>query len=137
MIRATTAALLSLALVSTAALGQDAATRKAVRAIHAQEKDVLHRVTTRIEYDKKLDGATVKVEVQPGGVVTLSGSVMNEAAKNWAVDLVENTSGVTSVVDKLAVAKGVKVYESKTDAAVVEVTRPIAVPAESKVIVKP
>ena len=136
MIRAATAAFVTLALFSQAAPAQDAATRKAARAIHQQEKEVLHRVTQRIEYDKKLDGSTVKVEVQPGGAVTLSGSVMNESAKNWAVDLVTNTTGVTSVVDQLAVVKNVKVYESKTPA-VVEVARPIYVPSESKVIAKP
>jgi hyperosmotically inducible periplasmic protein len=79
----------------------------------------------------------VKIEAKPGGAIVLSGSVMNEAAKRWAVELVESTTGVTSVVDELAVVKNVKVYETKTDASVVEVTRPITMPAESKIIIKP
>ena len=85
MIRAPHAAFLALCLVPSIAFTQDAATRKATRAIHAQEKEILRRITLRIEYDKKLEGSTVRVEVKPGGTVTLSGSVMNEVAKAWAV----------------------------------------------------
>ena len=137
MIRGTSAALLAFALVSSLALAQDASNRRMTRAIHAQEKEVLHRVTQRIEFDKKLDGATVKVEVQPGGAVVLSGSVRNESARLWALDLVENTTGVSSVVDRLSVPKVARVEETDSAAPVVEVARPVLVPAESRIIVKP
>lgn len=112
--------------------------------ITAQERDVLSRVGKRIDWDKKMAGSTLRIEVQPGGIVILQGSVPSEAAKLRAVDLVENTTGVNSVVDQLAVVKSVKVIqappvvsESGTAAPVIEVDRPVVVPPASKVIVKP
>jgi len=161
MIRTFTFAALTLALVSFAqaqdgplnrvgrALDQ---TGKNIRAtveegvargqITAQERDVLNRVGKRIDWDKKMAGSTLRVEVQPGGVVILQGSVPSEAVKLRAVDLVENTTGVTSVVDQLAVVKGVKVIEApptvtETGTTVIEVERPVVVTPASKVIVKP
>src|SRR4051794_37872479 len=122
MNRAFTAAALSLALVSSAT-AQDGPLNKVGRAldqtgknirstvetevvrgqITAQERDVLNRVGKRIDWDKQLAGSTLRLEAQPGGVVVLQGSVLSEAAKLRAVDLTENTTGVTSVVDQLAV----------------------------------
>ena len=107
---------------------------------------MLNRVSKRIDWDKKMVGSTLRLEVQPGGVVILQGSVLSEAAKLRAVDLVESTAGVTSVVDQLAIVKAVKVIEAtpaarvietRTAAPVVEVERPVVVPAESRIIVKP
>ena len=137
MIRACIPALLLVALISSMAQAQDGATRRATRVIHAQEKEILRRITQRLEFDKKLDGSTVKVEVLAGGAVTLSGSVPNERARAWVVELVENTTGVNTVVDELAVAKGSRVYDANTGTPVVEVGKPIVVPSESRVIVKP
>ena len=137
MIRATSAVLVALAILAPSVHAQDAAARKANRAIHAQEKEILRYVTQRMEFDKKLKGSTVTVEVQPGGVVVLSGSVLNETAKEWVIELTENTIGVRNVVDELAVVKAVKVYDAKSDPAVVEVTRPVAVPSEARIIAKP
>jgi hyperosmotically inducible periplasmic protein len=110
--------------------------------ITAQERDVLARVGKRIDWDKKMAGSTLRLEVQPGGVVILQGSVLNEAAKLRAVDLVESTTGVTSVVDQIAIVKSVKVIQPtpaglETAAPIVEVERPVVVPSQSKVIVKP
>jgi hypothetical protein len=163
MIRALSAAALSLALVSNAhaqdgplnrvgrALDQ---TGKNIRAtvetevargqISAQERDLLARVGKRIDWDKKMAGSTLRIEVQPGGVVILQGSVPSDAAKLRAVDLVESTTGVASVVDQLAVVKAVKVIQStpavietRTAAPVVEVERPIVVTPAAKEVVRP
>ena len=79
----------------------------------AQEQDLLYRVTRRLEWDKQLVRSTVQIEAQPDGAVVLRGSVLNERAKRRAVDLVENTVGVTRVVDELAIVKEVKVIEAK------------------------
>jgi hypothetical protein len=151
-----------LALVASSALAQDGPIRRAGRALDnagkniryrvesevardeaiAQERDVLGRVTRRIEWDKKLAGSALRVEVQTDGTVVLRGSVTSDAAKRRAVDLVENTVGVTAVVDGIAVAKEVRVIESKPAARIIEVApppaeTPVLVPPETKVIVKP
>ena len=55
--------------------------------------------------------------------------------KRQAVELVEDTIGVTAVVDELAVVKEVKVIQTKPAARVIEMTPPAA--SETKVIVKP
>jgi hyperosmotically inducible periplasmic protein len=162
IIRAFTTAALTITLVS-AAQAQDGPlnrvgraldqTGKSIRAtvedgvargqITAQERDVLNRVGKRLDWDKKMAGSTLRIEVQPGSVVILQGSVPSEAVKLRAVDLVENTVGVTSVVDQLAVVKGVRVIEAppaviETGAApVIEVERPVVVTPPAKVIVKP
>ncbi len=130
-------ATLLLALIAPTAFAQDGATRRATKAIRAQEKELLNRVTQRIEWDKQLTGSTLQVEVQPGGAVLLKGSVMNEAAKARAVDLVENTTGVATVTDELAVVKSIKVHEARPAASVVESGQPVVLPAESRLIVKP
>jgi hypothetical protein len=155
----------SLALISTAALAQDGPLNRMGRAIDqtgknirstvetevargqitAQERDILHRVGKRIEWDKQLAGSTLRLEVQPGGVVILQGSVLTPAARLRVVDLTENTTGVTSVVDQLAVVKEVKVItpaaprviETQSAAPVIEVDRPIVAPPGSKLIIKP
>ena len=86
MIRALSAAALSLVLVSSVSNAQDGPLRRAGRAldqtgknirsnvesevargqITAQERDVLNRVGKRIDWDKKMAGSTLRVEVQPG-----------------------------------------------------------------------
>ncbi len=159
MCRSLSATLLTLSLISSAAFAQDSPgplrragqaldnAGKNIRArveteitrgqIAVQERDLLTRVTRRIEWDKRFVGSTLRIEVQAGGAVILRGSVINDTVKLRAVDLVENTIGVTSVVDELAVVKEVKVIKSKPAATVIEVTPPITVPAETKVIVKP
>ncbi len=104
--------------------------------ITAQERELLGRVTQRIKWDKQLVSSTLQLVVQADGTVSLRGSVMDEAAKARAVDLVENTVGVTAVVDELAVVKDVKVIQARP-ARVIETvpTRVIEVPAESRIIV--
>ena len=166
MIRTFAATALSLVLAASSTYAQDGPLKRAGRAldqtgknirssvetevvrgqITAQERDILNRVGKRIEWDKQLAGSTLRVEVQPGGVVVLQGSVLSNAAKLRAVDLTENTTGVNSVIDQLAVVKDVKVIEAapssrvietRTPAPVIEVERPIVVRPAEKIIVKP
>ncbi len=165
MFRALHVAITSLALISSAARAQDGPLNRVGRAldqtgknirstvedevargqITAQEREVLNRVGKRIDWDKKMAGSTFTLEVQPGGVVILQGSVLTPAARLRVVDLTENTTGVASVVDQLAVVKEVKVItrpappvtETRTAAPVIEVDRPVVVPPGAKVIVKP
>lgn len=131
-------ALLAFVLVTSATFAQDAATRRANRTIRAQEKEILNRVTQRVEWDKQLTGSTLQVEVQPSGAVLLKGSVMSDAAKARAVDLVENTTGVESVIDELAVVKAVKVYDASSPTASSTPTTPaVLAPTMTRIISKP
>jgi hyperosmotically inducible periplasmic protein len=155
MYRSLSTFLVAIALVSSAAFAQEGPLRRAGQALDnagkeiryrveseiargqvtAQEREVLSRVSRRIEWDKQFVGSTLQLEVQPGGTVILRGSVRSDAVKLRAVDLVENTIGVTSVVDELAVVKEVKVIKAAPTARVIEVTPPVVVPAETKVVV--
>lgn len=165
MYRSLTAFLVAGTLFSTAVFAQDGPLRRAGQAldnagknirsrveteiargqVSAQEREVLGHVSRRIEWDKQFVGSTIQLEVQPGGAVILRGSVRSDAVKRRAVDLVENTIGVTRIVDELAVVKDVKVINAAPAARVIRVTPPTAVPtettivapAETKVIVKP
>jgi osmotically-inducible protein OsmY len=101
----------------------------------AQERDVLYRVTRRIEWDKRFAGSPLQVEVQPGGAVILRGSVPNDGLKLRAVEIVANTTGVTGVVNQLAVAAEVKVIKARPAGTVIEMTPKSDTGA--KVIVKP
>ena len=147
-------ALLMLILMASSVVAQDGPLRRAGQALDnagkniryrveseiargqvaAQERDLLFRVSRRIEWDKQLVGSTLQFEVQPGGAVVLRGSVLSVAAKLRAADLAENTIGVTSVIDQLAVVKDVNVIKTKPAAEVIEVTPPAT---KAKVIVKP
>ncbi len=104
--------------------------------IDADDREVLTRVTRRLEWDKQLAGSTIQFVVQPGRTVILRGSVLSPAVKLRAVDLVSNTIGVTTVVDELAVVKEVKVIKAQPTVRVIEST-PAPVTTETKVIVKP
>jgi osmotically-inducible protein OsmY len=88
--------------------------------ITAQERDVLGRVSRRIEWDKQMVGSTIQLEAQSGGVLIIRGSVMNPAAKLRAIDLVQSTIGVATVVDQLAVVKEVKVIAAPPVPTVIE-----------------
>lgn len=135
MIRPLFAASLMLGLICSTSVAQDAAARRATRATRAQEKVILDRITQRLEWDKQLTGSTLRMEVEPGGAVVLKGSVQSQAAKLRAVDLVESTTGVTTVVDELAVVKDVKVIEpTKVTSTPDDI---ITVPSETRVISRP
>ncbi len=155
MARTLAASLLTVSLLASSAFAQDGPLRRAGQAldnagknirsrveteiargqITAQEREVLGRVSRRIEWDKRFVGSTIQLESRAGGVVVIRGSVLNDAAKLQAVEVVENTIGVTSVVDELAVVKAVKVIKAKPEVEVIELTPPV--PSETKVIVKP
>src|SRR3954462_6808731 len=71
----------------------------------ANERNLPGRVPRRIEWDKPLVGSALQLEVRPEGTVIVRGSVASEAARLRALDIVENTVGVTNVVDGVAVAR--------------------------------
>ncbi|MHC5540807.1 BON domain-containing protein [Singulisphaera rosea] len=140
MLRALCHSLLTIAIVSSATFGQDGPLRRAGRALDnagrnirtrvetevvrgqvtAQERDVLYRVTRRIEWDKQFVGSTIQLDSQPGGSVVLRGSVRDELVRTRLVDLVQNTIGVSRVVDELGIVKTVKVIETRPGATVIE-----------------
>ena len=101
----------------------------------AEDREVLNRVIRRLEWDKPMAGSTIQIQVQPGGIVYLRGSVRSPGHKQRAAALVESTLGVARVVDELAVVKEVKVIQAKPATRVVEVDAPA--PASTTVIVKP
>jgi hyperosmotically inducible protein len=161
MIRTVSASLLSVAVLAASAHAQGPAERagqgldragKNIRRgvetgvargkITAQERELLSRVTDRIKWDKQLASSTLQLVVHADGTVDVRGSVLDEAAKARAVDLVESTVGVTAVVDELAVVKDVKVIEA-APARVIEAPKrvitvpPVADPIQTKVIVRP
>jgi hyperosmotically inducible protein len=74
---------------------------RAKKSIHAM--GVEGRVYGRLHWDKMLENATLDVAVAKDGTVTLTGTVANLAAKAKAVQLASDTSGVTRVVDQLAI----------------------------------
>lgn len=68
------------------------------------ELSVQGRVYGRLRWDKSLANAPIEISVQDENVVTLSGSVADEAARMSAVKLAQDTVGVSRVVDHLAIA---------------------------------
>jgi hyperosmotically inducible periplasmic protein len=100
-----------------------------------QDREVLYRVARRIEWDRQFLGSAMRIEVQPVGRVVLQGSVTSDAVKLRAVDVVQNTIGVTAVVDELAVVKEVKVIKTQPAGTVIE-SKP-SVTAKTEVEVKP
>ena len=110
--------------------------------VSTQERQLINHVSQRLNLDRRLVGSALQIVVEPGGVVQLRGSVADEAVKSLAVELVQNTIGVTSVVDALAVVKETRVIETAPVERVVPApTEAIVVPAEKpvqkKVIVTP
>ena len=106
------------------------------RGLAAEERDVLHRIARRIEWDKRFTGATIRFESRAGGTIVLTGSVPSPQVKLQAVELVQNTVGVTTVVDELAIVAGVRVIRTKPSAATTVEVAPSAGP-ETTVTVKP
>jgi hypothetical protein len=67
------------------------------------ELSVQGRVYGRLHWDKAIGSAPIEIAVQNENVVTLTGSVPNEAARRTAVALANDTVGVQQVVDHLTV----------------------------------
>jgi hypothetical protein len=116
--------------------------------ITAAEQDLIDRILMRLRWDKQLAGSVLQLEVPSYGAVILRGSVASKAIKERAVDLVQNTIGVTSVVDELAVAKDTRVIQAVPAGPVpipapvpapgrVVAVPPVLVPAETRVIIPP
>ena len=62
------------------------------------------RVYSRLRWDKQIATAQVDIEVQDEDVVVLRGQVADAAAKRKAVQLANDTVGVSRVVDELTIA---------------------------------
>ena len=86
--------------------GQDAKDKFASAKTSVQNMGVESRVYGRLHWDKSLNDATIELAVSEQGVVTLNGSVATAKAKIRAVDLTQETMGVTEVIDQLAVRPG-------------------------------
>ena len=100
--------------------------------MNAQESELLARVSERIKWDKRLSKSTLRLSVSADYSVILRGSVADASAKAMAVEITENTVGVTSVVDEIAVVKELKVVRPKA------VPKPVIVEeVREEVITKP
>ena len=94
---------------------------------------MLRRVARRIEWDKQFLGSTLRIEVRPGGTVVVQGSVLNDAVRRRVVDVIQNTIGVSSVIDEMAVVKEVKVIKAKPAERVIESSPSITTEVEGAV----
>ncbi len=73
---------------------------KARASVH--NMDVASRVYGRLHWDKSLTGSSLDLDVK-NGVATLRGAVPDAKAKLKAVELAEDTVGITRVVDQLTI----------------------------------
>jgi osmotically-inducible protein OsmY len=83
----------------TEGLVQEAAERLAARAPEpaaVDTPDLAQRVRGRLQWDRKLAGQTITVQVQ-GDEVRLSGAIKDESLRQRAVELAESTLGVAKV----------------------------------------
>jgi osmotically-inducible protein OsmY len=65
--------------------------------------EVTAKVKSRLEDEDMLDKATINIETQGDGVVTLQGTVPSSTAETRALELTRTTAGVHKVVDKIDV----------------------------------
>jgi hypothetical protein len=63
------------------------------------------RIYSRLHWDKHLQGSKIEITVK-GSVATLTGTVADAKAKAKALELTQDTVGITDVVDHLSVAAG-------------------------------
>jgi hypothetical protein len=95
------------------------------------ELTVQGRVYGRLRWDKALANAPIEITVQNENVVTLSGTVADEAARMSAVKLAEDTVGVRKVVDNITVSSttiGVGPSKTTTAPPAVPTVPPLTVP---------
>lgn len=64
--------------------------------------EVSSRVNARLKWDRHLDGASIQVQADKGGV-TLSGSVKSEDQRRRAVEIAESTVGVEKVTESVEI----------------------------------
>jgi osmotically-inducible protein OsmY len=67
------------------------------------QASVTAKIKSKMALDDTLDGANVTVDTA-GNQVTLDGTVISEAQRHRAVQLARETDGVTTVVDRIAIA---------------------------------
>jgi osmotically-inducible protein OsmY len=81
----------------------------AVREQYHRARESVHnlgehgRVYARLHWDKRLHDTKIEISVK-GSVVTLTGAVPDAKAKAKALELAEDTFGITDVVDHLTVS---------------------------------
>jgi osmotically-inducible protein OsmY len=66
-----------------------------------QNMNVSSRIYGRLHWEKALQGSKIEIEVQTDGVAVLTGIVSDTKARNKAVELTQDTVGVSQVVDNL------------------------------------
>jgi osmotically-inducible protein OsmY len=74
-----------------------------VRPVKLSDGEVTAKVKSRLEHEDMLDKATINIETEDSGVVTLKGAVPSAAAETRALELTRTTEGVRKVVDKIDV----------------------------------
>ena len=85
-----------------AAIGETVATGAAKAEQALEEGSLTAKIKAKMALDDTVKALTIDIDTQ-GSVVTLSGSVHSEAERAKALQLTRETSGVTSVVDRLVV----------------------------------
>jgi len=100
--------------------GRDAKEQFASAKTSIQNMGVESRVYSRLHWDKALNDATIELSVSQAGVITLNGSVASPKAKVRAVELAQDTVGVTEVVDRLAVRPAASTTSAKAEKSVVQ-----------------
>jgi osmotically-inducible protein OsmY len=70
------------------------------------------RVYGRLRWDKAFADEPIDVSVETKDIVTLTGRVQSEAARQQAIELARNTVGVREVIDRLRVEPGEKIAPS-------------------------
>ena len=82
---------------------QFAKAKNAVRAMNIES-----RVYARLHWDKALTGAKIDLHAPKPGVIALTGTVPDAKARARAVELTNDTVGVTQVEDRLTVLTSVE-----------------------------
>jgi hyperosmotically inducible periplasmic protein len=85
-----------------AAIGEKVATGAAQAEQALSEGSLTGKIKAKMALDDTVKALTIDVDTK-GSVVTLSGTVHSEAEHAKALQLARETSGVTSVVDRLVV----------------------------------
>lgn len=85
-----------------AAIGERVATGAAEAEKALAEGSLTAKIKAKMALDDTVKALAIDIDTQ-GGVVTLSGSVHSEAERAKALQLARDTTGVTSVVDRLVI----------------------------------
>ena len=85
-----------------AAIGEKVATGAAHAETALAEGELTAKIKAKMALDDTVKALSIDVDTN-GSIVTLSGSVHSEAERAKALQLARDTTGVTSVVDRLVV----------------------------------